>query len=256
MKNITILDIETTPLLTYTWGIGDQTIGLNQIHTEWSILSIAWKQLGTKTVHYIDTHGDPRNDKPILQKIWEILDQSDIIIGQNSKQFDIKKINARLIENGYPPPSPYQQIDTVQQARTIAKFTSNRLGWLSHHLTETPKSEHKKYPGMELWLACLDDKADAYKELKKYNIQDVKATEDVYLKLRPWIKNHPTVDGSDEKWDISCNRCGSQNLTKRGFHYTNQGPKQQYQCNDCHGYLSAKQFSNTTEDRNLNLNSI
>jgi hypothetical protein len=29
--------------------------------------------------------------------------------------------------------------------------------------------------------------------MRKYNPKDVKGTEDVYLKLRPWIEGHPNL---------------------------------------------------------------
>ena len=106
------LDIETFPNLVYTWGLWQQNIGVNQIARDWSIASVCWKWLDKKTPEYIDCEGDPTDDSALLAKIWEVLDEADIVIGQNSKQFDIRKINARLIESGYHPPSPYRQIDT------------------------------------------------------------------------------------------------------------------------------------------------
>jgi hypothetical protein len=61
------LDIETAPLESYTWGIWDQNIGLNQIKSEWTILSFSAKWLGEKKVIYGDTGGNGpglvRNDR-------------------------------------------------------------------------------------------------------------------------------------------------------------------------------------------------
>jgi hypothetical protein len=47
---ILFLDIETAPLQSYHWGLWDQNIGLEQIGTEWSILSFSAKWLGERRV--------------------------------------------------------------------------------------------------------------------------------------------------------------------------------------------------------------
>ena len=47
---ILCFDIETLPLESYTWGLFDQNVGLNQIKTDWAALSIAAKWLGEDEV--------------------------------------------------------------------------------------------------------------------------------------------------------------------------------------------------------------
>jgi hypothetical protein len=191
--NIVTLDIETFPNLVYTWGLWKQTVGVNQIVRDWSLASICWKWLGERVTHYVDASADPRNDTDIALAAWEVLDQADIVIGQNSKHFDIRKLNARFIELGLPPPSPFKQIDTKVEAAKVAMFTSNRLEWLSAHLTDEPKDKHKAFPGFDLWSECLKGNPKAWAAMRKYNPKDVKGTEKVYLKLRPWIAQHPNV---------------------------------------------------------------
>src|ERR1700722_8562944 len=97
---ILTLDIETAPFESYTWGLWDQNIGLNQIKEETSILSIAAKWLGDSKVFYQDTSGRGpkrvRDDKALLKAIWTLLDTADIVVAQNGAAFDVKRINARL----------------------------------------------------------------------------------------------------------------------------------------------------------------
>jgi len=45
---IVVLDIETSPIVAYVWSLFKVNIGLNQIVTEWSILSYCLKELGKK----------------------------------------------------------------------------------------------------------------------------------------------------------------------------------------------------------------
>ncbi|NIV36315.1 MAG: hypothetical protein GWN58_44790, partial [Anaerolineae bacterium] len=72
----------------------------------------------------------------------------DIVIGQNSKAFDVKKFNARALTHGLLPPSPYQQIDTKTAASSIGRFGSNSLKHLARQLGITLKEENR---GWSLW---------------------------------------------------------------------------------------------------------
>lgn len=239
---IITLDIETAPMQSHHWGLWDQNIGLDMIGTDWSILSVAWKELGKSAVSYLDTQGDPRNDMALIATLWEVLNDADIVVAHNGKRFDIKKLNARFVKHGHGPYSPVRVIDTLSAAKAHFGFSSNKLEFLSEHLTDTPKSKHKKFPGFELWKECLADNPKAWAEMKKYNIRDVKATEKVYQRLRPWIANHPNMGAYSETDAHECPKCGSTNTQKRGVAVLQQGRYHRYQCNDCGGWSRGKQM--------------
>jgi hypothetical protein len=227
---VLIYDIETSPLETYTWGIYDQNVAPNQIKKDWHLLSFAAKWLGEKGVIYHDQSKakDITNDKKLLERLWSLLDEADIVITQNGKAFDQKKVYARFIYHGMNPPSPSKHIDTKQIAKKNFGFTSNGLAYLTEKLGVTKKSEHSKFPGMELWRQCLAGNKAAWAEMKKYNIQDVLALEAVYNKLRVWDTSvNITLDGE------GCRSCGGLNLQRRGYDYTAAGKQQRFQCTDC-----------------------
>lgn len=48
------------------------------------------------------------------------------------------------------------------------------------------KLKHKKFPGHELWKECLKGNKEAWNEMRKYNIHDVLATEELYNVLKQW----------------------------------------------------------------------
>lgn len=250
---IAVLDIETSPIVAYVWGLWRQNVGLNQIHTDWSILSFSYKWLGEKKVLHHNTGGrgpsKVRDDVAIMKLLWAVLNEADIIIAQNGVSFDIKKINARFIELGIMPPAPFKVVDTMLEARKIAKFTSNRLAWLSEILTDTPKSEHKRFPGFELWTECLADNAEAWKEMRKYNDIDIRATEKVYLQLRPYIIGHPNVAAYDDDDTRRCPKCGSSTMQRRGLALTQTGQYQRYQCGSCSGWSRTRYTENTRDKR-------
>src|SRR5450631_2162718 len=93
-----VIDIETAPIESYTWGLWDQNVGVDQIKTEWSVLSYAAKWLDKPAVMYSDTGGHGRtrvrSDRKLLGEIWTLLNAADLVVAQNGTSFDIKKINA------------------------------------------------------------------------------------------------------------------------------------------------------------------
>lgn len=250
---ITTLDIETAPLKVWAWGLWDQNTGLEQIGDEWTILSFAAKRLGEDKIDYMDTGGwgraKVRSDRQLLKRLWQILDDTDIVIAQNGQSFDLRKINARLLMHNFLPYSPIRIIDTKLAAQRYFAFTSNKLAWLGKHLTNSPKDEHHGFPGFELWAECLKDNPRAWREMKKYNIQDVLATEKVYLKMRPWIEGHPNVATYGAALERECPRCGSRRIRSAGLRRTQVGVYQRFRCLQCGGYARHRRMSNTISQR-------
>jgi hypothetical protein len=249
---IKTLDIETSPIVAYVWSLWKVNIGLNQIVKEWSILSYCVKDLGSKRVRYEDTSSkeDPRDDSDLLIALHAELSDCDIVIAQNGKAFDLKKINARFIEAGLPPVPPIKVIDTMLIAKDVAKFTSNKLEWLSKHLTDTPKYAHSEFPGMELWTECLKGNKKAWKAMRKYNCIDVPATEELYLKLRPYMIGHPNVAAYYDDDKTRCPRCASTKLTPMEKPaLTQSGEYTRYQCGECGGFARSRYTQNTKAKR-------
>jgi hypothetical protein len=213
------------------------------VKEDFTILSFSAKWLGSDDVVYFDTGGrgakKVRDDSKLLSELWKVLDEADIVVGQNVAAFDLKKINTRLIAQGFHPYSPVRVVDTMLVAKRHFGFTSTKLAWLSR-LTPTRKSEHKKYPGFALWEACLRDEKAAWAEMKAYNQRDVEATENLYLKLRPWIDGHPNVAVYSDSEVSTCPKCGSERLENRGFVYSQSAKFKRFRCRDCGGNARAK----------------
>ncbi len=231
---VLILDIETSPMLGYVWGLWDNTVALNQLHKDWHVLSWAAKWLGEKQVMYMDQRSarNIEDDKKILWHIWKLLDAADVIVTQNGKKFDQKKLNARFVLHGFQPPSSFKHIDTLQLAKKHFGFTSNKLEYMTTKLcVKYKKQHHKKYAGFELWKACLAGEVQAWKEMEKYNKYDVLSLEELYGKLIPWDSsiNFNLYHDSTEH---VC-KCGSDEFKKQGFAYTNKGKFQRYRCLEC-----------------------
>lgn len=248
------VDIETFPLLVHRWALHDESpVALNQVVQEWSIASFAWKWMDEKRVIYKDTGGrgvkKVRDDKALVRELRDLLCEAELVIGQNHRKFDLKKINARIIEHGLGPYSPIRTVDTTVEARRYFGFTSKKLEWMSKHLTDTPKDSHKEFPGFELWTECLADNPRAWAEMRRYNIRDVEATEKVYKRLLPWITTHPNTATYVEDKDPRCPKCGSDKLQVHRYVHTQQGKYPRYVCTECKGWARGKVQQLATEAR-------
>lgn len=222
---VLIYDIETAPLLGYCWSLWDNNIGLNQIHSDWHVLSWAAKFLGEDDIYYQDQR-DAKNvedDKEILQGIWKLLDECDFVITQNGKKFDQKKLNARFVIHGMKPPSAYRHIDVLQIAKSQFGFTSNKLQYMTDTLcTKYKKSGHAKFSGFELWSECLKGNLEAFCEMEDYNILDILSLEELYLIISPWDAKLPNFDVYDDE------PSNNEEWVKEGFVYSNLGKYDRY----------------------------
>lgn len=236
MPKILIFDIETAPITAYTWGLFDQTVGLNQIKTDWHLLAWAAKWHGdpaSKTV-YMDNRkaNDVTDDKKLVEGLADLLNDAEIVITQNGDAFDIKKLNARAVLNGLPPIKACRSTDILKEGRKVFKFTSHKLEYIADKLNKKYKKlKHHEYPGFDLWKAVLGGDIKAWNVMKKYTIHDVLATEEAYDTIQGWIKTQNLATYFDDA-KVRC-LCGSADVHKKGFVYTNAGKFQGYKCNTC-----------------------
>ncbi len=233
---VLIYDIETAPILGYVWSLWENNVSLNQIHSDWHILSWSakWLDSPAKDVMYMDQRNakNIEDDTGILKEIWKLLDEADIVITQNGKHFDQKKLNARFVLNGMQPPSSYKHIDTKQIASKHFAFTSNKLAYMTDKLcTKYKKLDHAKFAGFELWRECLAGNLEAWDEMELYNKHDVLALEELYHKLIPW-ETSINFNLYHDQEDHVC-KCGSTSFLKNGFYYTSAGKYQKHKCKTC-----------------------
>jgi len=252
LAKILIIDIETAPNIAYVWGAWKQNIGYNQWKQKAHIMSFAAKWLGEDEIIYKENRKG--NDKAIVKAMFRLLDEADIAIAHNGRKFDFPTIIGRGLVHGFTPPSPYHVVDTLETARREFRFTNNSLAVLTEDLGITKKGGHKKFPGFELWLECLRGNDEAWQEMEEYNIQDVMALEELYLRLLPFMKNHPNVVRHSEE-GVFCPKCGSDNIQWRGYYYTRAGLcYRRFVCKDCGGWgktrYSEKDISKTQDGRN------
>jgi DNA polymerase elongation subunit (family B) len=242
MPNILVLDIETAPNLAYVWRFWQENISAKQVLKACTILCWSAKWVGADEIFYSDGRGatskipNAKHEKKLLKELIPLLETADMVVGHNLSKFDMPKIRGRCLAHSLPIPSPYKEIDTYKIASKEFGFESNSLEYLASILLDEQKGSHKAFPGFELWSNCLLGNPDAWEEMKEYNIVDIKVTEALYLKIRPYATAHPNVGVYQESGDIACPKCSSGNSNKRGYAYTATGKYQRYQCNNCGGW--------------------
>ncbi|CAB4182994.1 Ribonuclease H-like domain containing protein [uncultured Caudovirales phage] len=247
MAKILLYDIETSPIISYNWGIWDQNA--IEVIEDWQILCFAYKWLGDDGVTVVGqddfrsyTPG-VNNDFMVVAKLWQLFDEADVVIAHNGDSFDQKKAQARMMAHDLTPPSPYKQLDTKKIAKRYAAFTSNKLSDLAKKFGIALKDDPG---GFATWKGCMAGDAPSWAKMKEYNRQDVVVLEELYLKLRPWINSHPAMNILDGRPE-ACPKCGEGPLEKRGTLKINSASSvQRYRCKSCGGWSQSRK--NTKSD--------
>jgi transposase-like protein len=230
---ILVYDIETAPGTAFYWNRFDKYIPQERVISfPGNVLTWSAKWLGSDHVMN-DTsliYGDPTDDFGVCESLWHLLDEADIIVAHNGDRFDVKKMNTRWLDHGIPEPSPYRSVDTYKIAKRKFGFDSNRLNDIAEYLGLGAKYKHE---GFSMWERCLQGDASAFREMVKYNDQDVLLLEQVYLRMRGWDHLHPNL-GTYDTSEMVCPNCGSDDVEKTAKREHKQGGSYEvYSCNGC-----------------------
>jgi hypothetical protein len=251
---ILMIDIETAPSIAYIWKLWQEVSSMNMVAEDWYILCWCAKWVGDPTIiqSALPDHSlylkQPANDLEIMRDLYPLLDEADIVVGHGCAQFDIKKINTRFITHNMHPPSPYKVVDTLKIARRYFAFMSNKLNDLGKFLDLGEKEETG---GFKLWSDCLAGKKSAWKKMVSYCAQDVRLLERVYHALVPYASGMPNLALYID--DNVCPKCGSMNIMKRGFAYTDVSKFQRWVCKDCGSWSRDRTRVKSTNDMLANL---
>lgn len=245
---ILCLDIETSPLCVLSWGLFDQNINPEAVLNDWYLFSWSAKWLLDDEIlsdALTSQESLDRDDFRIVKSIWKLVDEADIVITHNGDKFDNKRLNTRFLYHNLKSVSHYQSIDTLIVARNNFSFSSNRLDAINNFLGLPRKSE----TGFDLWKRAWFGDAEALKEMEVYNRNDVSILEDLYFRLRGYIKNHPNMNLWNEENVSVCPNCGSTELDWKGFYYTYTGKYKSFRCENCFATGRSRQLETDKEKR-------
>ena len=236
IPKILIFDIETAPLEAWVWqmSIWRTNVNYTQVISEWFMLTWSAKWLFEETVMsdgLTSREALEENDARIVKSLWDLLDQADIVIAHNGDKFDVPNMNTRFILNDIKPPRLYKTIDTLKVARKQFGFTHNNLNALAKVFGFKGKVD----VDFQLWVDCRRGSEEALKLMKEYNERDVLLLEEIYLKLRPWIKGHPNLNLLVEGDESNCPVCLSDNIhiDEGNYYLTSSSKFPVFTCEDC-----------------------
>lgn len=225
---ILTLDVENSPHLAYTYDLWGADIPPDRVVEPARLLCWAGKWHDRKSVIFYSEYHD--GVETMLDELWKAIDQADVIVTYNGLRHDMPIIMRTLVENGYPPCSPWQDVDLYQVVKRRFKFASSRLGYVTEAMGLPTKLE----TGVaQLWRKVLEDDDKAWTKFKAYNKQDVIVTERLFDSLRPWIKAaHLGLWSGDM---AACPSCGGTELEPDGLAFTKTAKYARLRCS-CGAY--------------------
>ena len=243
LPKILIFDIETAPMQAFVWKRYKENISLDQTISESFMLCWSAKWLYDETVMgdvLTSTEAVLEDDKRIVTSLYNLINEADIIVAYNGRNFDIPYMNQRFLVYGFPPYVPVHVVDPYETAKSVFRFSSNKMDNIATQLG----LQNKIKTDFLLWKRCLGGDAEALNEMLTYNKQDVVVLEEIYCRTLPWIKNHPNISNYMEN-KISCVKCGSENLVKLNrYFFTPSGRYELYRCKSCGAIFRGKKNLN------------
>lgn len=230
---ILLLDIETLPLVVTTWRLKvEGYLSHENIQGENSIVCAAWKWLGERAVSSASvlSHKSKDADVPdagILRKLHGAMSEADAVVAHNGDRFDIPWIRTRLLLTDLPTLKPTRTIDTKKIAKRVFMFNSNRLDYLGKRLGLGQKIR----TDYDLWLKAMKGDRKAIAEMVRYNREDVRLLERVFLKLRPHVPAALNLN----HWasEAVCPTCGSKRIQARGIGVNAVTQYRRFHCQEC-----------------------
>lgn len=161
---------------------------------------------------------DPTNDARLMRAAHDILtNHADIIVTYYGKQFDRKFLNTRMILAGLRPLPPlnHEHVDLFYTARGNLALHSNRLDNLAKTLGAPVSKTVLDGP---TWVRASAGHRPSIRYIIEHCAADVEVLEWCYLKLLPFIRQHPRVGTAFE-----CRNCGKAKFQYRGYGITKSG---------------------------------
>lgn len=195
-------------------------------------LVTGYKWLGEKKVYtpcisdYTTFKNDPTDDYGLIRDFIDVFNQADMTVTYFGTGFDKKWFQAKVMEHdlGVLPNTPMADLFyTVKANMALSRKSLQNVGYYLNLATEKTPVEGK------IWRRASAGHAPSIKYIKDHCHADVQVLEELYLRLRPWIRQHPRLVSNEH-----CFNCGSEHLQNRGRAMTvYTGPRRRLQCQDC-----------------------
>lgn len=172
---------------------------------------------------------DPTNDRHVVRAMHDVMAQADMYVTFFGKRFDLPYLQSKFMAYGLAPLPNIAHEDvffTVKSNMTLTrKSLQNTSEYLGLASEKTPLDK-------KTWIRAAAGHVPSVKYVERHCQADIRVTEELYLKVRPYSRMHARVEGS-----LKCRYCGSPRLQSRGLYIsTLQGQQYRIQCQACKGW--------------------
>ena len=238
--NVLVYDIETSRNVAEVWNTGKTYIGHAALRGETKIITVAWKWLGSDVVEYLKWDRKKNSheggcDKRLVEAFAKIYNRADAVLGWNNNNFDNKIVKARCMKFDFDINIYQKSIDVMKLCKAEFRVPSAAMAYYARYLGMEGKLQHTGLPmWQDIQWGKKRDSKQAMKLMVKYNLQDVTLTEEIYLRVRKYLKPVFHVGMLTKGDKLSCPTCGSVELRRKKQTTTAAGTIQHVmKCKSC-----------------------
>lgn len=256
-RKVLTIDIETSPHLAYTFSTRQAYIAPGQIVEPTRMLSFAAKWEGMNHVIFASEFdfGGPENyrdpeirehmHRNMVNHAFMLLDAADVVVTYNGDHFDLRHLRREFRLAGLGQPSPFASVDLWKVIKKEEEWASHKLAYITEKYRLTGKLENSGFP---LWVGCLNGDLKMWRQMRRYNKQDVVTTEELKQACHDIIKM-PALSLFDDEplGEGECPTC-RRPAQRRGYAYTATRRYPRYYCP-----VDMKWFSGNRSDRSAGI---
>lgn len=251
---ILIFDIECSKKISTHFENKNQWMYMNDELYDKRMISISWKWFGSSEHGAVSISPNKLYcDKKITQRLRSLLIEADMVVGYNSKYFDMRFFQSRLEYHDLAPIPDIPHFDLMRDAKKRkyepyyslayilkkyklgSKYKIDKDIWT--YLTELA---FLQLSGKQTDKETIADITKVLQTMEIYNLRDVKETEKLYKKDRKYSTTHPNMNVLARAKGLLCKVCGIGSLHSKGFRVTKTARYKRYVCTRCGAYTSSK----------------
>jgi len=205
-----------------------------------TVLCVGYKWYEDRKPHIIsirDFNGWQRNvldDKRVVEAFRDVMCQAGMWVTYFGKGFDCKVLNAKCLEHGLDVVPNTPHVDLFYIVKANLALSRKSLERVADYVGCVEKKTPVSGP---VWKRAAVGDPEALSYVEDHCKADVLLLEEVYTKLRPYVRTHPRVAGYADANDRPvCAVCGGMLVRDKTRMSRTKGMRQQWRCPGCGAY--------------------
>lgn len=232
--DVRTIDLESSPVQFWGWQTGEQYVDYKQLinMSETKLITAQYMtSLSDRPKYFMWDEGD---DTRVVKGITQVINDADIVIGQNIRAFDLKLLQNRCRQLRLPPVNVDFNFDTTTHSRSSFRQMSHSLDYRSKQYGMSGKIKME----MQDWIDIVQGKTSPKVKMIPYGLKDIIDGDKLFwldlpyynlpkttiLKIRRLIAQHLFVN--------KCTHCERNKEAKFDYRCINKSLNK-FQCNRC-----------------------